>query len=80
MKLDEKEFEQVKTYLTENQEQLVQELNFRLLCDTEWKNNLYGRVLWVEEIEITEFELPYKIAKSHSILGKIKDFFSLFLK
>lgn len=80
MKLDEKEFEKVKTYLTENNEQLVQELNFRLFCDTEWKNNIFEKVLWVEKIEITGFNPPYKFAKNHSKLSKIKEFFSLFLK
>ncbi len=37
-------------YLVERQQQLLADLNYQLIVDTELKHCIYGKVLWVESI------------------------------
>lgn len=77
------ELEELKAYLISQQGQLQKELNYRLLCDTELENCIYGKVLWIKSIEVTGLfychKEPEPIAKKiskgfHKIWEKLSRF------
>lgn len=69
-----KALNQIREYLMLHNQQLIEDLNFRLLCDTELENCMHERVLWVEEIVVTDVGIYHKSKESwlHRKLSDLK--------